>query len=216
MIRLSRFQRLALLAASTTVITAGVLSQGSAFAAPAAPRTAAVTAAHRADADTQWKQIDDTASGVTVRLPGKPDIQKDTTAGVAIRDYLVTTGYGATGFSVYDKPDAATGPWDLDGGLKAALDGYNSVDAGAELTSTDVHHGTTHDGDHYVEAKLVGVDGKVGHIRIVDLGKHSIMLMTVGRGGQQAAVDRDYQQVLDSIKVPHHGAPRAEASAVST
>ncbi|MEU9475337.1 hypothetical protein [Streptomyces sp. NPDC048191] len=216
MVRLSRFQRLALLATSTTVITGGVLSHGAAFAAPMTPHTAAVTAA------AQWKKITDTPSGITVQLPGKPQVQKENSSAVNSRAYLVPTRYGAIGFAVYDCPDAdAAKPWDLKGGLKGAVDGYNSGDPGAHLRSTDLHAGTTADGDHYLDAKLVGRDGKVGHIRFVDHGKQALMVMNVGTGGKRAAVDRDYRQVLDSIKVPDrgardHGLRRPQGPAVAT
>ncbi|MGW1807742.1 hypothetical protein [Streptomyces sp. NPDC002078] len=198
MVRLSRFHRLALLTASTAVITGGVLSQGSAFA------------------DTQWQKITDSPSGITVRLPGKPVVQKYSDHGVNSRDYVVPTGYGALGFSVFDGPGKAPDkPWDLRTGLKAAVDGYNSSDTSARLHSTDVHAGTK-DGDRYLEARLVGAEGRVGHIRLVDHGKQSIVVMTVGTGRQRAAVDRDYRQVLDSIKTPHHAPRQVAEPAVST
>ncbi|MGJ5755358.1 hypothetical protein FB563_3582 [Streptomyces puniciscabiei] len=195
MTRLSSFQRLALLAASTTVITGGVLSHGSAFAAP------------------QWQKITD-SSGITVRLPGKPRVVKYSEGGVHSRDYVVKTGYGALGFIVLDGPGKAPDrPWDLRTDLKAAVDGYNSSDTGAHLRSTEVHQGTT-DGDHYLEAKLAGAD-RVGHIRLVDHGKQALTIMTVGHGDQRQAVDRDYRQVLDSIRAPGHGTRHAEEAPVS-
>ncbi|MEV6053184.1 hypothetical protein [Streptomyces sp. NPDC052107] len=212
MVRLSKFQRLALLAASTTVITGGVLSAGSAFAAPAAPHTAAVTAAGRPDAATQWKEVTDSPSGITVQLPGKPVMHKYSDHGINSRDYVVSTGYGALGFSVLDGPGKApTKPWDLRTGLKAAVDGYNGTDTSPRLHSTDVHAG-----DHYLEAKLVGADGEVGHIRLTDHGKQLIMVMTVGTGSQRATVDQDYRQVLDSIKVPDHSPRQVQEPAVAT
>lgn len=216
MVRPPQFQRLALLAASTTVITAGVLSAGSAFAAPAAPHTAAVTAAGRPDAATQWKEVTDGPSGITVRLPGKPVMQTYSDHGVNSRDYVVPTRYGALGFSVLDGPaHAQAKPWDLKTGLKAAVDGYNSADTRAGLRSTDVHEGSR-DGDRYLEAKLVGAGGRSGHIRLVDHGRQSIVIMTVGHDDQRDAVDRDYRQVLDSIKTPDHGPRQAQGPAVST
>ncbi|MEU6773366.1 hypothetical protein [Streptomyces sp. NPDC046759] len=216
MVRLSRFQRFALLAASTAVITGGVLSQGAAFAAPAAGHTAPVTAAGHHDGATQWKKITDAPSGITVQLPGEPQTQQVDDSGVDIRDYVVPTGYGAMGFSVLDGhgPDPAR-PWDLKGGLKAAVHGYNIIDTTAELTSTDVHDGTT-GGDHYLEAKLGGRDGQTGHIRLVDLGQQAIMIMAVGTGDRKGAVDHDYEQVLHSIEVPHHGTAQAEGPATFT
>ncbi|MGW1166495.1 hypothetical protein [Streptomyces sp. NPDC002550] len=198
MVRLSTLHRLALLAASTTVITGGVLAQGSAFAA------------------TQWQQITDAPSGITVRLPGRPAVQKYSDHGVNSRDYVVPTGYGALGFSVFDGPGKAPDkPWDLKTGLKAAVDGYNSSDAEARLHSTGVHDGTE-DGDHYLEAGLVGADGKVGHIRMVDHGRQALMIMTIGTGDRRDAVDRDYRQVLDSIKTRDHGPRQAGEPAVAT
>jgi hypothetical protein len=198
MVRLSRFHRLALLAASTAVITGGALSQGSAFAA------------------TQWQQITDSPSGISVRLPGKPVMQRYSDHGVNSRDYVVPTRYGALGFSVFDGPaHAQAEPWDLKTGLKSAVDGYNSADTGAGLRSTDVHEGAK-DGDRYLEAKLVGVGGRTGHIRFVDHGRQSIVVMTVGHDDQRDAVDRDYRQVLDSVKVPDHGSRQAQGPAVST
>ncbi|WP_159033053.1 hypothetical protein [Streptomyces fodineus] len=216
MIRLSKYQRLALLAASTTVITGGVLSQGAAFAAPAAPHPASVTAAGHVDAATQWKQVTDTPSGITVQLPGKPRTQENTDNQISCRDYVVPTGYGAIGFSVYDGPASeANKPWDLEAGLKNAVDGYNSGDPGARLRSTDVHDGTK-DGHRYLEAKLVGADGRVGHIRLVDLGQRAIIIEDVGNSDQRDSVDHDYQQVLDSIKLPDHSVRQAQDPAVAT
>ncbi|MFI6357409.1 hypothetical protein ACIBJF_33335 [Streptomyces sp. NPDC050743] len=198
MVRLSRFHRLALLASSTAVVTAGVLSQGSAFAA------------------TQWQEITDSPSGITVRLPGKPVVQRYSDHGVNSRNYVVPTRYGALGFSVFDGPaHAQAKPWDLKTGLKAAVDGYNSADTGAGLRSTGVHEGTK-DGDRYLEAKLVGAGGRTGHIRLVDHGRQSIVVMTVGHDDQRATVDRDYRQVLDSVKVPDHAPRQVAGPAVAT
>ncbi|WP_369389691.1 hypothetical protein AB5J72_20205 [Streptomyces sp. CG1] len=216
MIRPSKFQRLALLAASTTVITGGALAHGSAFAAEAGPRTAQVSATSHLDATTQWRQITD-SSGITVRLPGEPQVQKDNKDGIISRDYAVRTGYGVMGFAVFEAPGTdPSAPWDLSGGIKDAVDGYNTTDTHAHLRSTGDHEGTTKTGDHFVEAKLAGADGRVGHIRIVDHGRQALMIMTVGTGEQQHAVDQDYQQVLDSIHGPDHAAPTPVGPATST
>ncbi|MER6068759.1 hypothetical protein ABT187_07840 [Streptomyces sp. NPDC001817] len=198
MTRLSTSRRLALLAASTAVLTGGALAHGSAFAA------------------AQWNKITDAPSGISVRLPGKPQVQKTTDNGVNCRDYVATTGYGAVGFSVFDEPGSDPAkPWDLKGGLKGAVDGYNSADPSTALRSTDVHDGTEH-GDRYLEAKLVGAHGRTGHIRLVDHGRQAIMIMNVGTGDQRRTVDRDYQQVLHSIHAPDHGTPQRGAPAVAT
>lgn len=214
MIRLSRFQRLALIAASTTVITGGVLSGGAAFAAPAAPHPAAVAAGHL-DAAAQWQQITD-KSGISVQLPGKPRVRSNADNGVDSRAYVVPTGYGGIRFSVYDGPAGSdpNSPWDIKGGLKSSLDAYNSGDPSGKLTSTGVHEGMD-SGHHYLEAELVGADGSKGHIRIVDLGQQAIEIMNVGTGDQKHALDRDYQQVLDSIKLPDHRLLQAGETAVA-
>ncbi|MGV4984176.1 hypothetical protein ACVB8X_15730 [Streptomyces sp. NRAIS4] len=219
MIRLSKFQRLALLAASTTVITGGVLSHGAAFAATAAPHSAAasVAAPGHLEAAAQWKKITDTPSGITVQLPGVPKVQKDSDSGLNSRNYDVTTGYGVMGFSVLDGPAVdPSKPWDLNEGLKSVVDGFNSGDPSAKLKSTDAHEGTTKDGHHYLEAKLVGADGTVGHVRLVDAGAQAMVILNVGTDDHQKAVDQDYQQVLDSIHVPDHGTSQTEGSAAST
>jgi hypothetical protein len=216
MTRLSKYQRFALLAASTTVITGGVLSQGAAFAAPAAPHPVSATAAGQADA-AQWKNITDAPSGITVQLPGKPQMQQNTDNQISSRDYVVETGYGAIGFSVNDGPASeANQPWDLQAGLKNEVDGLNSGDPSARIHATDVREATK-DGIHYLEANLVGAGGEVGHIDLIDLGQREIITETLGNSAQKDAMDRDYQQVVDSIKLPDHNAQQqAQEPAVAT
>ena len=201
MTRLSKIQRLSLLAASTTVITGGVLLPGTAFAAPAPQTTTVATA----DATTHWTATTDDISGITAELPGQPHMQKYSENGFEARVYLVPTDYGTIGFVVYDTPD--TGQKDLKGCLQSWLDGYNedSRSADSVLTSKDLQEGTTADGQPAVDSALSAGDGTVGHVRFVDLGDHVVQVVALGDKDSQQDVDADFLQLLDGIQLPGDG-----------
>ncbi|GGS49134.1 hypothetical protein [Streptomyces cinerochromogenes] len=207
MTRLSRFQRLTLLAASATVITGGVLLPGTAFAAPAS-QTAAVT-----DVAAHWTQTTDSPSGISIQLPGKAEAQKTNDNGVTTRCYITQTPYGAMGFSVDEVPGTdASAPWDLQGSLKAAVDGYNSDSKSSDdvLRSTDVKEGITADGHRELSAELTAPDGTRGHIYLVDQGKYLVTVFTASVNGHLDQMDRDHQHALDSIKVPDSQAGQSD------
>lgn len=201
MTHLARFRRLALLAASTTVITGGALLPTSAFAAPATP-PAAVTAAV-ADAAARWTQTTDDPSGVMAELPGDAQIQKDTVNGFQARTYQVNTDYGVIGFVVYDAPSGG-GQWDLKGSLKNALDNYNKDSRSADdrLTGHDVRESTTDGGQPVLDAGLSTGDGTAGHTRFVDLGDHLVQIEVLGTKDAQKTMDADYRQSLSSLQLP--------------
>ncbi|MCE0446997.1 hypothetical protein LT493_28375 [Streptomyces tricolor] len=217
MICLSRFQRLALLAASTTVITGGVLLPGSAFAA-SAPQNATVAAAG-VTAAPQWAKTTDTPSGISVQLPGKAEVEKSVEDGVHSRVYAVPTDYGAIAFAVEEVPgtDPDT-PWDLKRTLKANVDAYNkdSKSAKNRIRSTDVRQSTTADGARELHADLVADDGTTGHVRFVDHGQYLVTVITLSVGGQEDLMDEDHQRVLDSVVVPDKDAGQAGRTPEST
>ncbi|MGW2746191.1 hypothetical protein [Streptomyces sp. NPDC001450] len=207
MTRLARFQRLALLAASTTVITGGVLLPTSAFAAPATPPATTATVA---DAATRWTQTTDESSGVTAELPGDAQMQKYTVNGIKGRAYQVATDYGSIGFMVYDAPRGG-GQWDLKGSLKNALDNYNKDSRSTDdvLTSHDVRESATDGGQPVVDAALSAGDGTVGHTRFVDLGDHMVQILVMGTKDTQKTMDADYRQFLNRLQLPSGATSRS-------
>ncbi|MFJ4522852.1 hypothetical protein ACIP4Y_18180 [Streptomyces sp. NPDC088810] len=219
MTRRTALHRLALTAASTTVIGAGVLLPTSAFAAPAATPTATVAAvdapATADDAGARWTPTTDRPSGVSVQMPGHPQFDEDRSPDGGSRSYLLTTDHGVIGFFVYDQPGAASAqPLDLQEGLKAFLKGYNS-ETDSPLRSTKVTERTTPAGDQVLVADLKGADGTVGHTSFVNLGDHTIQVVTVGPGKQQKAVDRDWKQLLDSVRTADDRTTAAAAPATA-
>ncbi|KUN98262.1 hypothetical protein [Streptomyces caeruleatus] len=198
MTRLSRFQRFALLTASTTVITGGALLPGTAFAAPA-PHAPSVAAA-----DARWVETKDADSGVTARLPGKSTV-KDMGGG---RTYVVGTDAGITQFSVVDSPGG--GQNDLDSALENYLSGYNepAQSSDEKLRSTDVSTETTADGHRTLQADLTAPDGTVGRIGFIDGGDYVVQIASVGLDTPDT-VRADYQQILDSVQLPADQPDRA-------
>ena len=211
MTRRSTLRRLVLLAASTGVITGGVLLPTSAFAAPP-PRTASVATADAGSGDAAgWSRTTDTTSGISVRLPDRPLVQQNNEDGVRTRLYLVPTEYGAIGFSVFEAPGTdPSAPWDLKATLSSVLEGYNSDAKSSRevLRSTGAHAGTTK-GSPDLGADLTAADGSRGHIRLIDLGEHMVVVMTVSERGHQDLMDKDHRQVLDSVRVPGDDATRS-------
>lgn len=191
MTRLSRFQRFALLTASTTVITGGVLLPGTAFAAPA-PHAPSVAAA-----DARWVATKDADSGVTARLPGKSTAE-DMGGG---RTYMVETDSGVTQFSVVDSPGG--GQNDLDSALKSFVSGYNepAQTSDEKVRSTNVSTDTTADGHRTLQADLTAPDGTVGRVGFIDGGDHVVQIAAIGVDTPDT-VRADYQQILDSVQLP--------------
>jgi hypothetical protein len=199
MTRLSRFQRFALLTASTTVITGGALLPGAAFAAPA-PHAPSVAAA-----DAPWVETKDAHSGVTARLPGKSTAEN---MGGG-RTYVVETDSGVTQFSVVDSPGG--GRNDLDSALENYVSGYNepAQSSAEKVRSTNVSTDTTADGHRTLQADLAAPDGTAGRVGFIDGGDYLVQLASVGVGTQGDTVRADYQQILDSVQLPADQPDRA-------
>ncbi|MEU1402068.1 hypothetical protein ABZ471_06810 [Streptomyces sp. NPDC005728] len=217
MTRISTFQRVALLAASTTVITGGVLLPGTAFAATA-PQTVAAASVADVDAAAQWTATTDDSSGITVQLPGNAQVEEYEAGGAQARVYTVETAYGSIGFAIYEMPGAnPSDPWDLPSSLQAAVDNLNAdpQSASTAFTSSDVEKGTTSDGFSGLQANLTATDGTVGHIRLVDLGPYMIQFMSTGTADQQDVMDQDYEQLLSNVQLPDSGAAQPDAPAQS-
>ncbi|MEU3856843.1 hypothetical protein AB0F03_05625 [Streptomyces sp. NPDC028722] len=210
MTRPATYQRLALLAASTTVITGGALLPTSAFAAPPAPHTVTValdgtgTATRTSSAEAggtgsvgRWTETTDEGSGISARLPGRPKTQRlDDQDG---RAHQVQTAYGGIGFSVFDGDG-----FDLPATLKENLDHYNE-DSGSPadvLRSDHVRKGTTDDGSPTLDADLVAADGTVGHTTYTVVKDHLLELYAIGTQDKADAMRTDYDQLMDSVRLP--------------
>ncbi|MEU0049241.1 hypothetical protein [Streptomyces sp. NPDC006309] len=215
MTRPATYRRLALLAASTTVITAGALLPTSAFAAPPAPHTTTValagtgtgigtgTMTRTSSAEAggtgsvgRWTDITDEGSGITAQLPGQPKTQRlDDQNG---RAHQVRTAYGGIGFSVFDGGD-----FDLPATLKENLDHYND-DSGSPddvLRSDHVRKGATDDGSPTLDADLVAADGTVGHTTYTVVKDHLLELYVIGTHDKADAIQADYDQLMDSVRL---------------
>ncbi|GEC06811.1 hypothetical protein SSP24_44660 [Streptomyces spinoverrucosus] len=192
MTRLSRFQRLALLTASTTVITGGALLPSTAFAAPAPDITSVAVA------EARWVETKDAPSGITAQLPEKTKAQK-VPGG---RTYVATADSEVVQFSVVDAP--GFGQTDLKVALKGYLMGYNETAKSSDekVTSANVREGTTADGHHSLHADVRSPDGTVGHIGLIDVGDHVIQIATIGTDVQPDIVKSDHKKLVDSIQVP--------------
>ncbi|MFG3659614.1 hypothetical protein [Streptomyces sp. NPDC047706] len=206
MTSLSKIQRVALLAASTTVITAGVLVPTSAFAA-AAPvgvvTTTVAGSAGSADAAAQWTQTTDAPSGVTVQLPGQAHTETIDEDGIEARVHDVTTDYGFIRFTVFEGPDDGQG-WDLTGSLQKQLDMHNkdaAQSSGATLTGEDVQEGTTAEGLPALDAALTATDGTAGDTRLIDLGPYMVQVVVLGTTDDQQAMEADYLRVLNGLEL---------------
>ncbi|MFG2554217.1 hypothetical protein ACGFWF_30310 [Streptomyces sp. NPDC048581] len=197
MTRLSRFQRLALLTASTTVITGGALLPGTAFAAPA-PHAPSVTAA-----DARWVETKDAHSGITAELPAKPKVE-NLPGG---RTYLAETDSMIAQFSVVESSGA--GQDDLDSALEGYVSGYNEPAQSAEekIESTNVSTGTTADGHPTLHADIAAPDGTAGRVGFIYTGDYVVQIAAVGVSTEPDTVQADYKQLLDSVQLPAGGQP---------
>lgn len=214
----SRTQRLALLSASTALVTAGLLPSTAAFAAPASAAAAgAVTATAAAAAaaaptptppPTQPSQeavkTTDPPSGISAELPGKAQVRSGSIPmdgkAVAARVYGVETPDGATGFAVYDMPGDRL---PLEDALKGFVDAYALMGNGT-LTSENVRK-TTVDGHPALDATLTGEDGDgstVGSIRFISDDDHLVMALTYGPEENEKDLNAKHKQLLDSLQVP--------------
>lgn len=189
MTHLSRFQRLTLLAASGALITGGALLPGTAFAAPA------ISAVSVALAEAEWVEATDEPSGISAQLPGEAELEETQEGDNLIRTYTVETEYGETGFTVQEIPGSdPSQPWDLVGTLNKEWEGW-TVDDGTQT-------GTTEGGVPFLSATARHADGQAAHVTYFDLGTYLLTVTTVGGDDQEAAIDQDNQQVVDSILVP--------------
>ncbi|MFF9087324.1 hypothetical protein ACF1BE_13050 [Streptomyces sp. NPDC014991] len=217
MTRSSTYQRLALLAASTTVITGVALLPTSAFAAPPAPHTTAFAmdgsgagagagaGAGSVDAGGtgsvgRWTETTDEESGISAQLPGEPDTQR--LADEDGRAHQVQTAYGAIGFSVFDGDD-----FDLPGTLKENLDAYNQDSRSPDdvLHSDNVQEGTTDDGSPTLDADLTAADGTLGHVTYTVVKGHLLELYVLGTQDKVDAMQADYNQLMDSVRLSGDG-----------
>lgn len=199
MTRLSRFQRFALLTASTTVITGGALLPGTAFAAPA-PHAPSVTVA-----DVRWVETKDAHSGITARLPAKSTAEK-VPGG---HTYIAATDSGIAQFSVLNTP--GTGQNDLNQALKGYLSGYNenAQSFDEKIRSSNVRTGTTADGHRTLHADVTARDGSVGRVGFIDGGDHVVQIAAIGVDTPPDTVRADYKQLLDSVQLPADQPDRA-------
>ncbi|MBG0854728.1 hypothetical protein I2W78_23500 [Streptomyces spinoverrucosus] len=194
MTRLSRFQRFALLTASTTVITGGALLPGTAFAAPA-PQAPSIAVA---EAEARWAETKDAPSGITAELPAKPKAEK-VPGG---HTYIATTDSAVAQFTVIDADGVDQN--DLDFVLKGYLFGYNeTVESPDEkIKSTNLRTGTTADGHHTLHADFTAPDGTVGSIGLIHTGDYVVQVATIGFDVEPDTVRADYKQLLDSVQLP--------------
>ncbi len=192
MTRLSRFQRLALLTASTTVITGGALLPSTAFAAPA-PDTTSV-----AVAEARWVETKDAPSGITAQLPEKTEAER-VPGG---RTYIATTDSTVVQFSVTEAPGISQN--DLKIILKGYLMGYNETvkSSDEKLTSSNVRKGTTADGHHTLHADVRSPDGTVGHVDLILVDDYMIQTATIGIDEEPDTVKSDHEKLVDSIQLP--------------
>ncbi|WP_217205300.1 hypothetical protein [Streptomyces sp. AC550_RSS872] len=199
MTRLSRFQRFALLTASTMVITGGALLPGTAFAAPA-PHAPSVP-----KADARWVETKDAHSGVTARLPAKSTAE-NVPGG---HTYLAETDSGIAQFSVVNSSGA--GQNDLNLALKGYLSGYNEPARSSDekVRSTNVSTGTTADGHRTLHADITAPDGTLGRVGFIDGGDYVVQIATIGSDTQPDTVRADYKQLLDSVQLPADQPERA-------
>ncbi|MFJ3304563.1 hypothetical protein ACIPSA_15845 [Streptomyces sp. NPDC086549] len=198
----SQIQRRLLLSASTVVAAGAVLLPSGAFAAPQVPPPFPRSVS--APAPARWVETTDAPSGIKVRLPGNPEVQKLTKAkdGVDGRIYMAATDTGVAGFAVAD----AAGVKDLKQNLRGFLDGYNeeSRSPRSELTGTAVKV-TTSGGQRVLDTRLSAKDGTVGFLRLIDDGHHLVELVSLGPEQQKASVAEAHQQLLDSLRIPAPG-----------
>lgn len=210
----SRTQRLALLSASTALVTGGLLPSATAFAAPAPAAAVAAAAAAAAPTPTPTStstqpaqgavKTTDPPSGITAQLPGKAEVRMGAIpmegGSVDARVYGVETPDGATGFAVYDIPGAQI---PLEDALKGFVDAYG-LTGGGTLTSEDVRK-TTVDGRPALDASLTGEgpDGAaVGSIRFISDDDHLVMALTYGPEAKEKALDTMHQQLINSLQIP--------------
>ncbi|MCM9080258.1 MULTISPECIES: hypothetical protein [Streptomyces] len=209
----SRTQRLALLSASTALVTAGLLPSTTAFAAPA-PAAAAGVAVTAAAAPTPTPpptqpsqaavKTTDPPSGISAELPGKAKVRSGSIPldgkTVGARVYGVETPGGATGFAVYDVPGDRL---PLEDALKGFVNAYGLM-GGGTLTSENVRK-TTVDGHPALDATLTGVDGTevlAGSIRLISDDDHVIMALTFVPEENEKNLNAMHKQLLDSLQIP--------------
>ncbi|WP_329100725.1 hypothetical protein [Streptomyces sp. NBC_01439] len=209
----SRTRRLALLSASATLVTGGLLPSAAAFAAPAhaAAATAAAAAAPTPSPTSTSTQparssvkTTDPPSGITAQLPGKAKVRMGAIPmegdSVDARVYGVETPDGATGFAVYDMPGDRI---PLEDALKGFVDAYG-LTGGGTLTTENVRK-TTVDGRPALDASLTGEgpDGAaVGSIRFISDDDHLVMALTYGPEAQKKDLDAMHQQLLNTLQIP--------------
>ncbi|MFB6580766.1 hypothetical protein ACFCYC_25745 [Streptomyces sp. NPDC056402] len=209
----SRTQRLALLSASTALVTGGLLPSATASAAPARAAAVAATAAPTptpTPTSTSSQparaavKTTDPPSGITAQLPGKAEVRMGAIpmagGSVDTRVYGVETPDGATGFAVYDMPGDQI---PLEDALKGFVDAYG-LTGGGTLTTENVRK-TTVDGRPALDADLTGEGPEgpaVGSIRFISDDDHLVMALTYGPEAKDKDLDATHQQLLNSLQIP--------------
>ncbi|MFF3088392.1 hypothetical protein ACFVRB_25615 [Streptomyces nojiriensis] len=207
----SRTRRLALLSASTALVTAGLLPSATAFAAPAhAVAVAAAPTPTPTPTSTSTRpaqgmvKTTDPPSGITAELPGKAKVRMGAIpmedGSVDARVYGVETPDGGTGFAVYDMPGDRI---PLEDALKGFVDAYGLTGNGT-LTSDNVRK-TTVDGRPALDASLSGEDADgaaVGSIRIISDDDHLVMALTLGPEENEKDLKQTQQQLVASLRIP--------------
>lgn len=204
-------QRRLTFAALTGLAAAGVLLPTTAFATPQAPHpgtattvVSAVQTGHgSARPGVTWVNTTDSPSGITIRLPGKAEVQKFTvpTGAKSIngRLYMVETADNVVAVAVFDLPGAQGR---LNDGLQGFLRSYNAG-PGDSLTSTSSRKATV-DGHPALDAHLATKKNPrtVGATRFISDGTHVVQAVTLGPEAKTKDVDQMHQQLIAGIHMP--------------
>ncbi|WP_327263107.1 hypothetical protein OG444_17690 [Streptomyces sp. NBC_01232] len=208
----SRTRRLALLCASTALVTAGLLPSAGASAAPAPACAAArhglaLAPPPPTEPAGNWVKTTDPPSGITTNLPGTARVHRSSVPvgdeTVDFRAYGVEVPQdGAAGFTVHDMPGDR---FALEDNLKGFLIAYNQPeDDDGTLTSSQVRR-TTADGRPALDARLSSSGGaapEAGFIRIVSDDDHLVMAITIGPAENRKTVEEMHERLVSSLHVP--------------
>ncbi|GAA5004170.1 hypothetical protein [Streptomyces siamensis] len=212
MTRRSFTRRFVFLAAPAALVAGAMVAPTSAFAAPATPRAITMDeqGAGRGDrhhrdtgmSATKWTQTKDAASGIAVKLPGKPMMRKIPTESALDyqgRVYAVRTSDGFMYFAVFDIEGA--GPGELSQLVEGTRQGMAEDFGGAAITR---QKHLTSDGHAAVDARLNSMKGKpvVTVTRLVADDEHVVQVVTVGSQAHEKSVDNAQAQAVASLRFP--------------
>jgi len=228
MAKRSRKQNFAMLTASTVVAAGAVLLPTSAFAAPATPHTgtettiAATYDGHgqydgqydTADTSEKWVETTDAPSGITFKLPGKPEVEDISETGpdgttTTGRMYTVETADGALiGLVVYDVPGTTANLHDV---LQGFRQGF--TEEGGETATVSRGEETTVNGHPALDARLSveGSEPLLGSTCLIGDETHIVQTATLGPAADEEAVDQMHQQTLDGVSMPSSAPSSAES-----